>query len=373
VITGFNTDIEHAGTVYHVQTEDKGLETPFILSLVYVGGAILASKRAPYDDLIGATFDQSALSERLQRQHKLICAAVNAGRIEDLKRMSQRDAAQHADATRDAHGRQSNARGDDKGGNDKESLARPATDLSQTADAQATQATVAEKSRRKSKAKATTEEVVRQDEAAQATEPISAGGDNDTNANVVVSDAYPVADALKGTAHASVEVARAPLKSDAAPLAGHAPSIAIAGDEEKHPRPAALGTKLVTAAADVAHALHDRLEAGASDTLPAEIDDALHVELLGEKDYHAGEMVTLRVAVLRGAFGFREVVRGANVTVKVLGTEFRPLILTSKTDDDGVAVVHVWLPRFKQGRAAILVRASRDDCAAELRRIIHHV
>jgi len=48
VITGYNTDVEHDGVVYHVQTEDKGLETPFILSLVYSGGAILASKRSRY-------------------------------------------------------------------------------------------------------------------------------------------------------------------------------------------------------------------------------------------------------------------------------------------------------------------------------------
>jgi hypothetical protein len=92
VITGYNTDVEHGGVTYHVQTEDKGLNTPIILSLVYTGGAILASKRSPYDDLIAAGFDQSALVERLQRQHKLICAAINAGRIEDLKRMSDRGA-----------------------------------------------------------------------------------------------------------------------------------------------------------------------------------------------------------------------------------------------------------------------------------------
>src|SRR5947209_9798540 len=91
VITGFNTDIEHNGTVYHVQTEDKGLDAPIILSLVYVGGAILASKRSPYDDLISAGFDAQVLTERLQRQHKLICAAINAGRIEDLKRLQQRE------------------------------------------------------------------------------------------------------------------------------------------------------------------------------------------------------------------------------------------------------------------------------------------
>ena len=90
MITGYNTDVEHGGVTYHVQTEDKGLNTPIILSLVYSGGAILASKRSPYDDLIASGFDQSVLTERLQRQHKLICAAINAGRIEDLKRMADR-------------------------------------------------------------------------------------------------------------------------------------------------------------------------------------------------------------------------------------------------------------------------------------------
>ena len=90
MITGFNTDIEHDGVTYHVQTEDKGLDTPIILSLVYVGGAILASKRAPYEDLIAQGFSDEVLAERLKRQHRLICAAINSGRIEDLKRMSPR-------------------------------------------------------------------------------------------------------------------------------------------------------------------------------------------------------------------------------------------------------------------------------------------
>jgi hypothetical protein len=90
VITGFNTDVEHDGVIYHVQTEDKGLATPLILSLVYTGGEILASKRSPYEDLIRDGFDEATLAERIQRQHRLICAAIHAGRVEDLKRMGQR-------------------------------------------------------------------------------------------------------------------------------------------------------------------------------------------------------------------------------------------------------------------------------------------
>jgi hypothetical protein len=93
VITGFNTDIEFGGVTYHVQTEDKGTDKSLILSLVYDGGTILASKRSPYDDLLAAGLDERVLAERLQKQHTLICAAVRSGRIEDLKKMTRRESA----------------------------------------------------------------------------------------------------------------------------------------------------------------------------------------------------------------------------------------------------------------------------------------
>lgn len=90
VITGFNTDIDFQGKTYHVQTEDKGLARPVIMSLIYDRGTILASKRSPYDDLIeNAAVDEDVLAERLNKQHRLICAAVRAGRIDDLIRMNQ--------------------------------------------------------------------------------------------------------------------------------------------------------------------------------------------------------------------------------------------------------------------------------------------
>lgn len=93
MITGYNTDIEFEGVTYHVQTEDKGVARPVILSLVYDRGTILASKRLPYDDLLEGDLDEEVLAARLHRQHKLICAAIQAGRIEDLKRMAARETA----------------------------------------------------------------------------------------------------------------------------------------------------------------------------------------------------------------------------------------------------------------------------------------
>ena len=100
MITGYNTDIEFDGITYHVQTEDKGLSRPIILSLVYDRGTILASKRLPYDDLLEGELDEELLAARLQRQHRLICAAIQAGRIEDLRQMSLRDTVAAVESTK---------------------------------------------------------------------------------------------------------------------------------------------------------------------------------------------------------------------------------------------------------------------------------
>jgi hypothetical protein len=84
VITGFNTDIEFQGKIYHVQTEDKGPAKPLLVTLVYDGGTILASKRTAYE----AGVNEEELAERLRKQHGAICAAIKTGRLDDLKRMS---------------------------------------------------------------------------------------------------------------------------------------------------------------------------------------------------------------------------------------------------------------------------------------------
>ena len=92
MITGFNTDVPHAGKVYHVQTEDRGShENPVLESLIYVGGTIIASKKTPYAEKReqGATDD--VIASLLKRQHQVIIAAIKAGRIEDLIKHSREE------------------------------------------------------------------------------------------------------------------------------------------------------------------------------------------------------------------------------------------------------------------------------------------
>ena len=82
MITGFNTDIKHGSRVFHVQTEDKGLENPFVESLVYVGGEIIASTKTPYTDSIKNGGGAAGVQEMMESQHRKMIAAVQRGRFD---------------------------------------------------------------------------------------------------------------------------------------------------------------------------------------------------------------------------------------------------------------------------------------------------
>jgi hypothetical protein len=244
VITGYNTDVEHGGVVYHVQTEDKGLDSPIILSLVYSGGAILASKRAPYVDLLESGFSEEALSERLKRQHRLICAAIHAGRIEDLKRMSTSSGSSAASAVEDD---------------------------------------------------VTVETPRSEDERA--------------------------------------EVAAPP--------------------EEKEPE-----------------GIQDSRRLSPLGEFPSE-DQSLIVSLLDDHDFRSGDSVNVRVMVTQQSGEFEKPLNNVAVSLKVLGTTFRPQIYSTKTQKNGVATLATQIPDFTSGRAAILVRAVAGSQSTEIRRVVH--
>jgi len=82
VITGFNTDIKHNEKVYHVQTEDKGVQNPYIESLVYVGGEILASKKTSYAEQLKSGVDEKWIGNLMEQQHRTMIAAVKRGRFD---------------------------------------------------------------------------------------------------------------------------------------------------------------------------------------------------------------------------------------------------------------------------------------------------
>jgi hypothetical protein len=322
VITGFNTDIPYEGVTYHVQTEDKGLDTPLILSLVYVGGHIIASKRTPYADLISKGFDEGVLTERLQRQHKLICAAIKQGRVEDLKRMSgPYGGAARTEAEAMTGGR------------------KPAGQRRRKPDAPET---TAESAPQPAQQAAPPVEEPREPEASvqtptEATPP--AGAEAKPEPDIVILST--LADEISAMDYYRI----APTTKETAAL------------EEAPPTPEPVPVVPVPEA--------EIFEEPDQDT------DEIYLSLLDDEgEFRAGQLVTIKIYVGRGTYGQRPVGL-AQLTVKVLGTSFRPIIVSTETDEHGVGIVRALLPRFSSGRAAIIIRAVAGDNSAEMRRIIH--
>ncbi len=282
MISGFNTDVEFDGVVYHVQTEDKGLSTRKIISLVYDRGTILASKRATYDDLASTNFDEQVLAERVQRQHKLMCAAIKAGRIEDLKKMTA------------------------KAGHDPDvEAAVPAVSIPVLSD--------------------------------QAVSVIQPG----TTAVIHAQEVLTVRQVDVVPEHfGAVEIIEeGPLIED----------VSIIED------PVVLSPDAVAVVSELS---------GQERTS----NSKLGIELLGDFAFKGGDRLTVNIMVCRGTE--RKVVADAQIMIKALGSSFRPVIFHAKSDRNGLAKVHLQLPHFQAGRAALLVRAMDAGEEIEVRRVV---
>ena len=309
VISGFNTDIEFDGVVYHVQTEDKGLSAKLIVSLVYDGGTILASKRVSYEDLAESDFDETAITDRLNRQHKLICAAVKAGRLDDLKKMSGKAAPAAVAAT---------------------SEARPSV----------------------------------------AVEP-------------PIAAPSPRCRSLRSRPGGSLPTRR-PIRSMHTPKPSRCSRRQLRYLQPES-TPEIADEPILTANdffadaplfEDVSIVEEDVIEIDSTSVdvvselsgVERPTNEKLSLELLGDTKFAGGDRRTVNIMLCRGTSS--RVVGGAQIMIKVLGSSFRPVIFHAKTDHNGLANVHLQLPHFQSGRAALLIRAITDGEEIELRRVV---
>lgn len=75
---GFNDNVSHNGTVFHVQTEAQSGAVPFIETVVYNGGRIFFSKRTLWKD---AGAGDVSMKDFASRQHRAAMAAIKLDRI----------------------------------------------------------------------------------------------------------------------------------------------------------------------------------------------------------------------------------------------------------------------------------------------------
>jgi len=81
MLTGYNTDFKFQGKIYHCQTEDGGTNSPYITSLLYLQGAILASRKTSYADILKADCLDEVVRELMMEQHKQMIRDLMKGKL----------------------------------------------------------------------------------------------------------------------------------------------------------------------------------------------------------------------------------------------------------------------------------------------------
>jgi len=66
MLSGFNTNFRYRGVLFHVQTEDSGLENPHVITHLFHGGNIMASEKRDYSDFL-AEKDGDGLEEAIRK------------------------------------------------------------------------------------------------------------------------------------------------------------------------------------------------------------------------------------------------------------------------------------------------------------------
>jgi len=84
MVVGFNHNFSYKGQVYHVQTEDSGIKNPHIITLLYRGGTILASKKTSYADIIKVDNLDAVVEELMKGQHREMLRLLKNGDFDEL-------------------------------------------------------------------------------------------------------------------------------------------------------------------------------------------------------------------------------------------------------------------------------------------------
>jgi hypothetical protein len=316
MITGFNTDVPHQDHVYHVQTEDRGTkDNPVLESLVYIGGTIIAKKLTPYADKLSQGADDATIATLLKKQHQVIIAAIKAGRIEELIKHSERYS------------------GEKPQGVMVVTEAKPVI-----APPEVLAAPVAE-------GKPTVKPEIK------AELPKRKSG--------FLPQPLP-----KGKSGYLAE----PKRSSSGGLATRPPGVEKASVQTTAPvHPATLSARPTKGNSGVLKTGSLNLDEVISDYLKRSSEqEKLDVKVIAPSVFIAGKTITLRIEVKQGAKAEPDAI----VTVKIIGTAFKPQVFIGRAAADGVATFNLVLPAFSSGTAAIVIEVQSRYGRGELKHLI---
>lgn len=88
MLPGFNHNVKHKDHIYHVQTEDSGLNNPHIITHLFVGGNIIATDKSSYEELLaqkGGQDIEEDIRALMKEQHKQMLRNLIQGKYDSAE------------------------------------------------------------------------------------------------------------------------------------------------------------------------------------------------------------------------------------------------------------------------------------------------
>lgn len=82
MLPGYNHNIRYREGVYHVQTEDSGVQNPHIITHLFVGGNIIESRKTSYAKLVQSEERDQTVVTLMQKQHKGMLKDLIGGQLD---------------------------------------------------------------------------------------------------------------------------------------------------------------------------------------------------------------------------------------------------------------------------------------------------
>ena len=84
-LLGYNNNVRHKGRVFHIQTEDSGINHPHIITHLFMdGGRILKSIKTSYAEHVGTDAMSDKVRAMMKDQHKAMFIALRDGQYDEV-------------------------------------------------------------------------------------------------------------------------------------------------------------------------------------------------------------------------------------------------------------------------------------------------
>ena len=81
MVTGINSDIDYNGKLYHVQTEDGGINNPIILTRIFCSGVLVTTRKTSYVYLLDMDGFKDVVENLMKEQHNEMIQEIQNGKM----------------------------------------------------------------------------------------------------------------------------------------------------------------------------------------------------------------------------------------------------------------------------------------------------